>query len=323
MMERIRRFFGPPPGGNDAGTVRVRLLSRVLNVHLAVALSLGLLYPDSTASGHAVRAVALSTVPIALGLRVLLHQGRIRAASWAFLISISLVAPGLSLFLTGSVALVSVTVVQMNMIVMAGLLLGRREALGFAGSMVIANGLLFVREAYLLPSRADGLQGAWVLQAIFYIATSALLARAVTLTEEAFASAAREAAERRAAEAALRESMDRYRLITTASSDYAFSTEMADGPGLRLNWVAGAFEQITGFTFDEYVARGGWRAALHPDDVAQDARDLETLRQNRPIATELRTVCKDGTVRWVRVYAHPVWDDAMAKGKKMLEEASK
>ncbi len=308
MVERIRRFFGHPPG-NDAGTVRVRLLSRVLNVHLAVALSLGLLYPDSSTARDAVRAVALATVPIALALRILLHQGRIRAASWAFLISISVVAPGLSVFLTGSVALVSVSVVQMTMIVMAGLLLGRREALGFAFVMVISNGLLFVREAQLLPARANSLQGAWVLQAVFYIATSALLARAVALTEEAFASAAKEAAERRAAEAALRESMERYRLITSVSSDYAFSTEMADGPALRLNWVAGAFEQITGFTFDEYVARGGWRAALHPEDVAQDARDLETLRQNRPIATELRTICKDGSVRWVRVYAHPVWDE--------------
>ena len=308
MMERIRRFFGHPPG-NDAGTVRVRLLSRVLNVHLAVALSLGLLYPDSSTSRDAVRAVALATVPIALALRILLHQGRIRSASWAFLISISVVAPGLSVFLTGSVALVSVSVVQMTMIVMAGLLLGRREALGFAGVMVISNGLLFVREAQMLPARADSLQGAWVLQAVFYIATSALLARAVALTEEAFASAAKEAGERRAAEAALRESMERYRLITSVSSDYAFSTEMADGPALRLNWVAGAFEQITGFTFDEYVARGGWRAALHQEDVAQDARDLETLRQNRPIATELRTICKDGSVRWVRVYAHPVWDE--------------
>ena len=208
MVERIRRFFGHPPG-KDAGTVRVRLLSRVLNVHLAVALSLGLLYPDSSTSRDAVRAVALSTIPIALALRILLHQGRIRAASWAFLISISLVAPGLSVFLTGSVALVSVSVVQMTMIVMAGLLLGRREALGFAGVMVISNGLLFVREGQRLPARADSLQGAWVLQAVFYIATSALLARAVALTEEAFASAAKEAADRRAAEAALRENMER------------------------------------------------------------------------------------------------------------------
>ena len=88
-----------------------------------------------------------------------------------------------------------------------------------------------------------------------------------------------------------------------------------DGKGLRLNWVAGAFEAITGFGFDEYVARGGWRAALHPEDVPRDMADLEALRQNRPVASELRTVCKDGTVRWVRIYAHPVWDEAAGQLK--------
>ena len=61
------------------------------------------------------------------------------------------------------------------------------------------------------------------------------------------------------------------------------------------------------------MARGGWRASLHPDDVAQDARDLETLQQNRSIASELRTVCKDGSVRWVRIYALPVWDEKNRK----------
>lgn len=310
MMERLRRFFAPPPGGNDAGTVRVRLLSRVLNVHIFVALGLGIFYPDSSAPRDAVRWVALATLPIALSLRLLLHRGQVRLASWIFLLSISAIAPAVSIFLTGSVALVSVSVVQMTMIVMAGLLLGGREALLFAVATLAANGLLFWREAMIVPARAGGLQGAWVLQSVFYLATSALLARAVALTEEAFFSAAREAAERRAAEAALRDSMERYRLITSVSSDYAFSTELADTPGLRLNWVAGAFEKITGFGFDEYVARGGWRAALHPDDVAQDARDLEALRQNRPVASEVRTICKDGTMRWVRVYAHPVWDEA-------------
>ena len=313
MMERLRRFFAPPPGGNDAGTVRVRLLSRVLNVHIFVALSLGVFYPDSSTARDAIRWVALATLPIALSLRLLLHQGRVRVASWIFLISISVIAPGVSVFLTGSVALVSVSVVQMTMIVMAGLLLGGREALLFAMGTLAANGVLFFRESLILPARKGGLQGAWVLQSVFYLATSALLARAVSLIEEAFASAAKEAAERRVAEAALRDSMERYRLITSVSSDYAFSTELADTPGLRLNWVAGAFEQITGFSFDEYVERGGWRAALHRDDVAQDAQDIEALRQNRPVASEVRTICKDGSIRWVRVYAHPVWDDTRGR----------
>jgi len=310
MLDDLRRFFAPPPGRIEAGTVRVRLLSRVLNVQIAVGLALTFLYPDRSASGMAVSSVAFATIPLALLLRGFLHRGRVRLASWIFLIVISLIAPGLSVYLTGSVAVVSVSVVQMTMIVMAGLLLGGREALVFAAAILLMNGGFFWMEGQGLPDRAASLQRAWVLQAVFYSATAALLARAITLTEEAFEMAAREAADRRVAEAALRESMDRYRLITSVSSDYAFSTELAAGPGLRLNWVAGAFEQITGFTFDEYVARGGWRAAVHPDDLGQDDRDFLALRENLPVATEIRTICKDGSVRWVRVYAHPVWDEA-------------
>jgi len=110
------------------------------------------------------------------------------------------------------------------------------------------------------------------------------------------------------ANGALRQSEERYRLISTVASDYMFSTRVdADGK-LALNWVAGAFETITGYTFEEYIAHGGWRAALHPDDLAVDDRDMEKLRANQPAISEIRTLTKSDNTVWVRVYAHPVWD---------------
>jgi PAS domain S-box-containing protein len=110
------------------------------------------------------------------------------------------------------------------------------------------------------------------------------------------------------AEEALRESEERYHLISTVASDYMFSTRLAADGKLILNWVAGAFETITGYTFEEYIARGGWRAALHPGDLAVDDRDLEKLHSNQPVITELRTIDKSGQTVWVRVSAHPVWN---------------
>ena len=107
---------------------------------------------------------------------------------------------------------------------------------------------------------------------------------------------------------ALAASEQRYRLISEVISDYTFSSKLDANGRLFLDWVAGAFEKITGYTYEEYVARGGWLAALHPDDVAQDARDMQTLRENRPVVSEVRTYARGGDVRWVRVYGHPVWD---------------
>jgi PAS domain S-box-containing protein len=110
------------------------------------------------------------------------------------------------------------------------------------------------------------------------------------------------------ANAALRESEMRYHLISTVASDYMFSTRLdADGK-LVLNWVAGAFETITGYTLEEYIAHGGWRAALHPDDLAVDDRDMEKLRANQPVISEIRTLTQSGKTVWVRSYAHPVLD---------------
>jgi len=106
----------------------------------------------------------------------------------------------------------------------------------------------------------------------------------------------------------LAESEEKYRLISEVISDYTFSSALNSEGKLFLNWVAGAFETITGYNYPEYVARGGWLAALHPDDLEQDARDMEQLRQNKDVITEVRTFTKTGELRWVRVYGHPVWD---------------
>ncbi len=309
MIDAILRFFRSPSAGDHEGSVRPLLLSRVLNFHILVALSVGLFYrPASNSLTPAL--CALATIPLAAGLRLLLRRGAVRAASWGLVIGLAIVILLLFIFVAGPEGVAAISISQMMLIVIAGLLLGGWEAIVFAAAMVAANGAVFWAEARRLPAGTAEFGPVWTLQAIFFLATAALMARATWLIEEAFKLASDEAGERRAAEAALRENMERYRLITTVSSDYIFSTEITPNhSGLQLNWVAGAFEKITGFGFDEYVARGGWRAALHPDDVAQDARDLDALRENRPVASELRTICRDGSVRWVRIYAHPVWDE--------------
>ncbi|HMD79770.1 MAG TPA: PAS domain S-box protein, partial [Anaerolineales bacterium] len=101
-------------------------------------------------------------------------------------------------------------------------------------------------------------------------------------------------------------SEERYRLVSSVISDYTFSNVQNEKGEIVLTWVAGAFEQISGYTFEEFNARGGWVSTIHPEDLEQDAQDMEMLRRNQQVISEIRTIHKDGTTRWVKSYAHPV-----------------
>ncbi|GAB4457472.1 MAG: hypothetical protein Kow0070_09680 [Anaerolineales bacterium] len=116
-----------------------------------------------------------------------------------------------------------------------------------------------------------------------------------------------------------RASEEKYRLISNVSSDYVFSTQVdADGT-MRLDWVAGAFEAMTGYTsLEEYRASGGWQAHLHPDDLHIDNEVLAKLKERQQTTHEVRTYRKDGDLRWVKVYAHPVWDETSNRLKAII-----
>jgi len=118
----------------------------------------------------------------------------------------------------------------------------------------------------------------------------------------------RDVTERKRIQEALQKGEERYRLISSLASDYMFYSRVDDSGQLQLEWVAGAFEAITGYTLEEYILHGGWRATVHPDDLEVDDHDIEKLREGRRVITEIRTITKSGGTRWVRVYAQPVID---------------
>ena len=124
--------------------------------------------------------------------------------------------------------------------------------------------------------------------------------------------------EKKKLQEALKLSEEKYRTISDLVSDYVFSTIIFDDGTTELDWVAGSFEEITGYTFEEYKSTGGWRGHLHPDDIEKDNEDMKTILNNNKVTTEIRTINKEGSIIWVRIYALPVWDEKKNRVTKIF-----
>ncbi len=107
---------------------------------------------------------------------------------------------------------------------------------------------------------------------------------------------------------AQRTAEERYRLLSSMTTDYLFAASVQQDGSMKMEWVAGAFEAITGYAPDDFISGGVWRDIVHPDDVEKEDRDAAQVAANRPVDSELRIVRKDGKVIWVRRFAEPRWD---------------
>ncbi|GAB4557322.1 MAG: hypothetical protein Kow0047_01570 [Anaerolineae bacterium] len=113
--------------------------------------------------------------------------------------------------------------------------------------------------------------------------------------------------------AALEASERRYRLISELTSDYAYAFTVDEDGKLTREWIAGAFEKITGYSPEEAQARGGWPILIHPDDMPIALERERRLMSGEPDVSEFRIVRKDGEIRWLRDYGRPEVDPATGR----------
>ncbi len=296
MWNKIIDFFRAPIFRDDEEKTHAAALlnSTVLSISAAT-----LLY--AVLARDAVFSRLLTTVvPLLLlqaGLLILIRRGNIRMASTGLVAGLWLILVHAS-YINGGVrapAFSGIIVIVM----IAGFLLGTRPGLLVAGLSVAAGlWLILLEDRGVLPTPV--ILGPFTIllaQITYFIVVIVLLGLATRSIRQALARA--------------RLNEERYRLIASVMSDYAFSIRYAPDGKIAEQWLSGAFEAITGYTADEFIARGGWTSIVHPDDGQQDADDMAQLRANQKVVTEIRLIRKDGDVRWVRSYGHPVWDDQL------------
>ncbi|HJT20337.1 MAG TPA: GAF domain-containing protein, partial [Nitrospira sp.] len=111
--------------------------------------------------------------------------------------------------------------------------------------------------------------------------------------------------ERNQAEAALRESEDRFRTLAQTVPSFLFETDAA---GSNI-WVSDGWCRFTGQS-QERVRGHGWADALHPDDRAANVeRWIACMSSGEPFESRQRLRRADGGYAWVVAKALPVRDD--------------
>jgi len=114
--------------------------------------------------------------------------------------------------------------------------------------------------------------------------------------------------ERHAAEAALRETEERFRLLVEGVNDYAIL--MLDPRGLVMSWNVGA-ERLKGYTAEEII--GQHFSRFYPEEDVQRGKpehELRTAAEEGRYENEGWRVRRDGSRFWANVIITPVRDAA-------------
>jgi PAS domain S-box-containing protein len=121
--------------------------------------------------------------------------------------------------------------------------------------------------------------------------------------------------ERHQAEESLRESEERYRVISQGISDYAYSVRIEPDGTMPMEWITESFTRITGYTLADMLDREMRKrfALFHPDDQPQLDADMTKLLRGELIVSDYRLVLKSGETRWMHYYRQPVWSDVQQR----------
>ncbi len=321
LTENFRSFFSAafkPPVFDDEGKTRQALVLYVslwfaIVSEVLVAL-MGLLNIEMLVI-HAASAAA-NTLWFFF-LLILTRLGRTVLASWLCIITILAMTTGFALFGGGLHApIISEYLVA---IMAAGLLLGwRAGALAMVASVAACAGFAWLEARDTLPVEVVTYTPFSTLLLIVLVFSNIMMLLALTVYTigKSYRRAERELAERRQAEAALREKTEELDRFFSFAQDLLCIAGM-DGCFKRLNT---AWESTLGYSIGELENRR-FLDFVHPEDIAATQAITDALSQGQSISGFVnRYRCRDGSFRWIEWQATPYQDSLIFAAARDITE---
>ena len=127
----------------------------------------------------------------------------------------------------------------------------------------------------------------------------------------------RDITERKATEEALGASENRFRLISSISSDVLYSCRRSENGQFLIDWMAGNADRLCGHDAAEVMAKGCWRPFVVAEDFPLFESSIAQLKAGASSDAILRIRHRNGTVRYVRSVAR-VEDTSDRQGHHQL-----
>lgn len=117
--------------------------------------------------------------------------------------------------------------------------------------------------------------------------------------------------ERKQAEATLRESEERYRIISEMLSDFAYVCRIEQDGQVIVEWTMGALAQTLGLEIGANLSFQEWLSLVHPESRDQLLQMRERLMAGKVTEDEIRISPKGRPASWFHHRGRPVWDSQL------------
>jgi PAS domain S-box-containing protein len=285
MITRLKSWLSPPVFPADEEKTRVAGVLHTLLLAILAGLGTFIVFIWILPDISALRLIVIGPLfTVALALLLLMRRGYVRLAS--VVLSISLWAAATALCVIAGGVRAPVFSGYLIVVLSAGVLLGWRSALGFAGlSLVTSLALLYATNADLLPTPFYGHTNTsiGITQLIFLFWGTVVLSLARRSVDDALRRMHQELAERRRAETALRESEARYRTLV---SNFPNGAVLLFDNDLRYTLAEGAGLAEAGLSKSALEGKTIWEV-FEPDICRSIEPPFRAALDGTPMITEV------------------------------------